>query len=128
MVANWFTLTTLAGLVRAGVATAHRKVVKGTETPKVERYFITESAGGRSKADRCHKGDQRVTYRSLHQLRHRAGLSPTIGTHGDPRYPIDLGAPICPMDPEGRRGDGDILPSHPWAADPPTAPICPRDP
>ena len=44
MVANWFTVTTLAGLVRAGVATAQREVVKaGTKTPKVERYCITDA-------------------------------------------------------------------------------------
>jgi hypothetical protein len=44
MLANWFTVTMLASLVRAGVATARREVVKaGTKTPNVERYYITDA-------------------------------------------------------------------------------------
>jgi hypothetical protein len=44
MLANWFTIAMLAGLVRAGVATAQRDVVKAaTKTPKVQRYCITDA-------------------------------------------------------------------------------------
>jgi hypothetical protein len=37
-----------------------------------------------------------VTDCLLHQPRDLAGPWPHR-THGDPRYPIDLGAPMCPM-------------------------------
>jgi hypothetical protein len=44
MLAHWFTVTMLAGLVRAGLATAQREVVKaGRPTIKVERYRITDA-------------------------------------------------------------------------------------
>jgi hypothetical protein len=53
LLAHWFTVTMLAGLVRAGLAPAQREVVKaGTKTTKVERYRITD-AGGRSKVDQA---------------------------------------------------------------------------
>jgi hypothetical protein len=42
--AHWFTGTMLAGLVRAGLATAQREAVKaGTKTTKVECYRITDA-------------------------------------------------------------------------------------
>jgi hypothetical protein len=43
--------------------------------------------------------------RPLHRLgvlQGKAGAPPSH--HGDPRDPIDLGGPICPMDPEGLAG------------------------
>jgi hypothetical protein len=44
MLAKWFTVTMLAGLVRDGLAIARRDVVKAaTKTPKVERYCITDA-------------------------------------------------------------------------------------
>ena len=44
MLAHWFTVTTLAGLVRAGLATAQHQVDKiGRPTIKVERYHITDA-------------------------------------------------------------------------------------
>jgi hypothetical protein len=65
---------------------------------------------------RCYETDQRVTDRLLRGLcdnplaalgppcvgwaSYRARRDP-IGTHGGPRYAIDLGAPVCPMEPEG---------------------------
>jgi hypothetical protein len=48
MLAKWFTVTMLAGLVRDGLAIARRDVVKAaTKTPKVGRYCIT-NAGRRA--------------------------------------------------------------------------------
>jgi hypothetical protein len=44
MLAHWFTLTVLAGLVRAGLATVQREVGKaGGPTIKIERYRITDA-------------------------------------------------------------------------------------
>jgi hypothetical protein len=44
MLAHWFTVTTIAGLVRAGLATAQHQVDKiGRPTIKVERYHITDA-------------------------------------------------------------------------------------
>jgi hypothetical protein len=44
ILAHWFTLTMLAGLDRAGLATAQREVVKaGGPTIKVERMQITDA-------------------------------------------------------------------------------------
>jgi hypothetical protein len=70
---------------------------------------------------RCHEAGQRITDRPLRRLCDKPALRPygplrrlgvlqgeaeTHRTHGGPlRYPIDLGAPICPMDPEGARND-----------------------
>ena len=44
MLAHWFTVTMLAGLVRAGFATAQHEVVKPrTKTTKVARYRVTDA-------------------------------------------------------------------------------------
>jgi hypothetical protein len=44
VLAHWFTLTMLAGLIRAGLATAQREVLKiGGPTIKIERYRITDA-------------------------------------------------------------------------------------
>ena len=44
MRANWFTARTLAGLVRAGLATIETETVRaGEPTVKVDRYCITDA-------------------------------------------------------------------------------------
>jgi len=53
---------------------------------------------------RCHEADQPVTDCLLHRPRDLAGPLAPIGPMAAPRDPIDLGVPMCPMDPEGWRG------------------------
>src|SRR5258708_38845944 len=73
----------------------------------------------------------------LPRSRHRLPVASFLRPSGPwapmaaPRFPIDLGVPICPMDPRASGGDGHILPWRPWhplAADLPPHPIRPREP